>query len=317
MADQTRQSEGVLVDRRYATSEVRRVVRDDGVFYVKRYGAVDSALSTESVQQKLRRELRLVKLMQQSPPPSPRLGLVDVVETDIAGLTIVTREVPGRPLQEILLEGRADRDTLLALFLAGRWLRWFQSLSFSEEDLQDRSASDPLDLVEYCAIRLAKLRESKYIWPDEAEERQVLRALRALVDEADPDLLRLTWIHADYAPPNILWDGHTLTPLDFTMAHVGVGLVDVTHLIHRIEMFAVYFPWRRWPVDRWRAAVLRGYGRPDLADTAAYRAVMVRHHLCRLLTYVRRQPHSLKSAIHNSYVRSRVRHHLLCLLGLR
>ena len=312
------QSEGTLVERKYATSEVRRVERPGGVVYVKRYGTgVDGALSTEHVRAKLRREQHLLALMHASPPRNPRLGLVEVVDVDIDGLVVTTKEVPGVSLQDLLLNRRADRDILTALFLAGRWQRWFQTLPVSEEDIQSRSGNDPLDLVAYCDIRLRKLREFGYVWPNEEEHREVLDALQQLVDASDPEHLRPVWAHSDYAPGNILWDGNRLTPIDFTMAHISTALTDVTHLIHRMEMFAVYFPWRRWPVDRWREAVLRGYGQADLAEQPAYRASMVRHHVCRLLTYVRRGAENLKQSLHNSYVRARVRHRLLCLLGLR
>lgn len=301
----------------YATSVVTRVERPEGAVYVKRLKIrPDGLANNEEVANKLARELRVLDLLRAHPRPSPRLGLVEIVEAEPSEGLIVTREVPGRPLQDLLLQRRCDRDTLTALYLAGRWLRWFQSVPYEDADRSWLPPGNPVDLVEYCAIRLDRVVEWGYPWPRGQERARFLDALKRLVEQCDPSDLRLSWCHADYAPGNILWDGRTLTPIDFTMAHVAPALVDLTHLIHRMEMLAVYFPWKRWPLGAWRAAVLRGYGDPGLPQRPAYRALMVRQHVCRLATYVRRRPESTRQRLHNAYVRGRVRRRLQRLLGL-
>lgn len=301
----------------YATSVVTRVERPDGAVYVKRLKLrADGLANNEAGAAKLRRELRILELLRSVCRPSERLGLIEVVEANPEEGVIVTKEVPGQPLQVFLERRQCDRDVLTALFLAGRWLRWFQSVPFTDRDAQELPPGNPHDLVQYCALRLDRVVEWGYDWPVGDERKRVLEALARIVEQCDEHDLRLSWCHADFAPGNILWDGRRLTPIDFTMAHVAPALVDLTHLIHRMEMLAVYFPWRRWPVAAWREAVLRGYGDPDLPRRPAYRAMMIRQHVCRLCTYVRRQPTSTKERIHNAYVRYRVRRRLMKLLGL-
>jgi hypothetical protein len=119
------------------------------------------------------------------------------------------------------------------------------------------------------------------------------------------------WCHHDYCAGNMIWNGRTLTVIDFGMAGPGVPLLDVTYFIHRIAMLRIYVPWKRWPVGAWTRAFLRGYGRPEAAASPMYQALMIRHLLCRLLTYVHKPPHGLKQRLHNPWVRRCVRTTLL------
>ena len=93
---------------------------------------------------------------------------------------------------------------------------------------------------------------------------------------------RRVWCHSDYGPYNIIWDHRTLTPIDFAGAGLDVPLADVTYLIHRLEMLPLRYPWRRWPLVRWRRACLRGYGMPKAESSPVYRALMARFLLSRL-----------------------------------
>ena len=135
--------------------------------------------------------------------------------------------------------------------------------------------------------------------------------LKHLSAAAPADEEARVWCHADYAPNNMLWDGTVFTPIDFGMACIERPLLDVTYFIHRLEMQRVYRPWKRWPISSWKRAFLRGYGRPDAEQSPMYRALMIRHWVCRLLTYVRRPPRNLKQRLHNAYVRACVRRRLI------
>jgi hypothetical protein len=240
------------------------------------------------------------------------------VHGDAGSGSLITEEAPGDPLGESVL-GRfrrsVDRECLTALYLAGKWLRWFQSLSVKPGDEVSLTDDDPEDLVEYCDIRMQKILELGYGWPSDATRRKIRHELARLIRRSPEEDLRRVWCHADYGPQNVLWDGQTLTPLDFGTVHLGHPLLDVTYFIHRLEMLRIYFPWRRWPVGAWKRAILRGYGRPDAERSPMYQAMMIRHLHCRLKTYVRRPPLNLKQRIHNAWTRGCVRTRMLRLVS--
>ncbi|NOX54205.1 MAG: aminoglycoside phosphotransferase family protein [Planctomycetes bacterium] len=305
-----------LDEQRRPTSCVRRARWDGQTVYIKRYSIGDWGRTEEVVRARLGRECRLVRRMHESGFFGGRLGLVKVLEADLDSCTLVTAEARGRPLGELVLsrfQGRSARQALAAMFLAGRWLRQFQQVVADEDDAVPISDYDPLDMVAYCRFRLEKMREVGYRWPDRQLEQAICGRVGELLAQSTDGDRRLVWTHADYAPGNIIWDGRVLTPIDFGMAHLDRPLVDVTYFIHRLEMQRVYRPWRRWPIGLWRRAFLRGYGRPDAENSPMYQACMIRHLICRVLTYVRRPPRDLKQKLHDKWVRGCVRRRIAAL----
>ena len=119
------------------------------------------------------------------------------------------------------------------------------------------------------------------------------------------------WVHADYSPCNLMWDGRVLTPIDFAMVRAGTPLEDATYLIHRIEMQRIYRPWLRLPGAAIRQAILRGLGVRTADQSAAYQMLMLKHQICRLHTYSRRPAKSLKQSLHDRWVRTMLRRRLL------
>lgn len=197
------------------------------------------------------------------------------------------------------------------MYLAGLWLRRFQQVELQDCDREPISELDPVDLVEYCRLRLNGLNDMGYRWPDSRVREQILDWIKKLDHAADDGEKTFAWAHGDYAPGNIIWDGHTLTPIDFAMACAERPLHDVTYLIHRLEMQRIYRPWKRWPIAVWKRAILRGYGRPDAEASPMYQALMIKHLICRLHTYVRRPPKSLKQKLHDKWVRAVIRRRLI------
>ncbi|GEM_PF-2846781 len=306
---------GTLVERRWATSEVRRIERPDGAaWYRKRlFAGEGDHINEEVARARIEREALVLELVG-TVQWGPRLTCPRLVEADPEQLTIVTEEVPGRPLHDYIVKrfrGVPHRRMLQALYLAGRWIRKFQTLPVP--DNADRpSPLDPLDPVEYCDIRLRRIQEEfAYRWMTPSRRtliRSAVAALWAWVPEEDR---RVVWCHADYAPTNILWDGRRLAAIDYSMAHADYWTVDPAHFLHRLEMFAVYFPWRRWPITVWKRAFLRGFGEPELESRPVYQVMAMRHLICRLATYVRRRPETLKEREHNRWVRGMVRRRLV------
>ena len=309
---------GTPIEREWATSDVRRVEVDGRAIYVKRYlPQPHLGLDWETIRRRTAREVALMTTMTAHAPCDGGLGTVTVEASDPDRGMIATREVPGRPIAEKLFgrpSDRTSREVLRMLFLAGRWLRWYQSLPLTDEDIRSHLPDDPPNLVEYCRIRIERIRELGYPWPDRKTEGRILGTLKRLWDEAPPKDRRMVWCHHDFGPQNIHWDGRTVTPIDFGTSRGGLPLADVTYLIHRLEMQRVYRPWLRLPLARWRGALLRGYGRPDATSTPMYRALMIGQLHCRLKTYVRREPRDLKQRWHNAWTRRCVRSQLLRLL---
>jgi hypothetical protein len=299
-----------VLRRRTDHSRVSCELRDGRAVYVKHYadGGWDSTRDT--VRKRAVREADLMGRLSLGPGFHGRLGSVRLVKFDADGPTLVSEAVNGRPLNECLGEGygsRADRERLRALYLAGKWLRVFQALPMRPGDEVIIGRSDPDDLVEYCDIRMRTLQDLGYTWLTDALRRRVRQHVGQLVERSPEGDRRRVWCHHDYALANVLWDGTTLTAIDFGMAGLDVPLVDATYFLHRLEMLRVYFPWKRWPVGAWKRAFLRGYGRPDAPASPMYDALMVRHLLCRLQTYVRRPAENLKERLHHPWIRWCVR----------
>ena len=198
------------------------------------------------------------------------------------------------------------------MYLAGYWLHRFQELAIARHEGQPIvSTLDPESLDAYCRIRLHSLRDYGYRWPNATEFTRIIERVAQLEDAALPRDRHRVWAHADFAPGNIIWNGTKLTVIDLAMAHADRPLLDVTYFIHRLEMLRVYRPWKRWPIEFWKRAFLRGYGRPDAESSPMYRALMIRHLICRLHTYVRRPPRDLKQKLHDKWVRAVLRRKLL------
>lgn len=288
----------------------RRVCRGEAV-YEKQYTTDDWGGTAEVIRKRAEREYRLLQDLQSSGLFRRRLGVVRVASCDPQQATIATHEIIGQPLGSWLRDGSPRRKSLRPWYLAGAWLRTFQSLPIPESAFERLSEKDSPCLVHYCDLRLRSIREEGYPWPDAPTHRRLLRAIEK-VDSGKEDWQRQqVWVHADYAPGNLLWGGGVLTPIDFATARTGGPLEDATYLIHRLEMQRVYRPWLRLPTAAFAQAILRGLGRPQADKSPGYKALMIRHLVCRLHTYVRRPPCHLRQSVHDRWVRAVVRRRLL------
>ncbi|HEX6983887.1 MAG TPA: aminoglycoside phosphotransferase family protein [Planctomycetaceae bacterium] len=294
-------------------SVVAREKRAQGTVYVKHYLPGPFRAEDSVLEKRCAREADVIRRLPDVPHLRGRLGRLELVEHEPARLRLVTKEAAGVALQQALVGSRPDRRPGIAkaLILAGRWIRAFQELPVARGDDSPIGDIDPPDLLDYCDIRLRNLRERGYRWLNEARRSEILAAVARLRGEADEDDRRRVWSHRDYHPGNVLWDGKAVTAIDFAMAGLDVPLADVTYFIHRLEMQRVYRPWRRRPTRRWKRAFLRGYGRPDAESAAMYRLLMIRHLICRLLTYATRPPRDSVQHAHNIYVRAVVRSKLM------
>lgn len=291
------------------SSVISRQVRDGRRVYVKRYVPGDRFRTDEVIRTRLAREVDVVARLAALPEMRGRLGILNVVEADPQQAELVSEEAPGRPLQHFLLgeyRRSVGRDGLSALYSAGKWLRVFQTLAVrTGEDA--RLTGEPVDLVEYCDVRLGTIRKLGYDWPSAKARVDFLNQLDALVKQAPEQDRQRVWCHCDYGPFNVLWDGRVLTAIDFAMCKPGYSLLDVTHFVHHLEMLPLQFPWRTWPVRTWKRAFLRGYGRSGVEAAPMYRALMLRHTLCRLQSLLRRPGDGRLQRLHSAWLRRRLR----------
>ncbi len=309
---------------RRPSSRIQRCVRDGAAVYEKQYLPDDWGGTEEVVRERAKREVELIELLESSQLFGGELGLVKIESSVPADATIATYEIAGRDLDQWIRQSvplkvlhfrSADGEPLdRAMELAGRWLQKFQSIPLTESCRVSLSQLDPSSLKDYCALRLDSLGDYGYRWPDRKTRDRILDRLDHLEQpsssRADAEEV---WVHADYAPGNILWDGTTATPIDFAMARAGRRLDDVTYFIHRLEMQQVYRPWRAWPLSSWREAFLKGYGQPDANQSPLYQALMIKNLVCRLHTYVRRPAKNMKQALHDRWVRRVLRQKLAAL----
>ena len=293
-----------------ASSQIQRVIRDGVVIYKKEYITNDWDNDIAVVRQRAQREVELCQRIDGSNLFGGRLGVVSIVDADPFAATISTCEVIGISLEQFIQEHKDAESTRIPWFLAGRWLRQFQRLKLVGVPSVGISSRDPTDLVEYCDLRLRSLAEYGYTWPSDSTRKALLQTIEELRNRCEQAEIKPVWVHADYAPGNLMWDGRILTPIDFAMVRTGAPLEDATYLIHRLEMHKVYRPWLRLPVRECRDAILRGLGRRNAQQSPAYQMLMMKHLICRLHTYVRRPPKSLKQSLHDRWVRKCIRQKL-------
>jgi len=299
------------------SSILRREVRAQGTVYVKQYLHGGYDCTEELAQARTAREVSLLNRLATTNGFGGSLGVVRIVDSQPQRSTLVMAEVVGHCLSDIFgrsCRNHSDRECLTAVYLAGKWLREFQMVP-ADDQAKPISTRDSDDIIEYCAYRIRRLRAFCCEWPSDKQSAQAMNTLRRLVSESSNIDLALVWTHGDYGLGNLIWDGHSLTPIDFSMAHADHPLVDVTYFIHRMEMQRIYRPWRTWPVDRWKHAFLRGYGRSCAEDSPMYRVCMVRHLLCRLLKFIDQQPRHQIKALHNRWIRHRIQSLLASHLG--
>ncbi|MCP4889289.1 MAG: phosphotransferase [Planctomycetaceae bacterium] len=302
-----------LISVRPSSQIQRRELK--GRFVFEKHYTCDDWGGTESViRKRLSREIDLLERISRQAGFGKRLGVVRVAETDEQRVMISTVEVAGTTIAEWMSTKNA-RDSVLPWYLAGRWLRVFQSIPITEESRHPISSNDPSDLVEYCELRLDTLKSDfGYRWPNVALRQELLdRVARLQVQAASEYAPKSVWTHSDFAPGNLMWGNGILTPIDFAMAGAGNPLADAAYLIHRTEMARVYRPWIRLPVAAVARAIFRGLGQPEADQSATYELLTLKNLICRLHTYVRRRPRNRIQAIHDRWVRGVVRSRLTSL----
>ena len=160
-ADQLSLTSSQLEQR--VSSQIRRTVCEGNVVYQKQYVTNDWDDDEAVVRKRAWREVELLRQIGASDQFGGRLGVVRVASADPDAATIATFEIAGSSLGELILTDNTISTKLMPWYLAGRWLRQFQSIALSEEASQSVSKKDSNDIVAYCDFRLRSLADFNYL----------------------------------------------------------------------------------------------------------------------------------------------------------
>jgi len=194
---------------------------------------------------------------------------------------LVTEEVPGRPLGNVLMDSQRAAHELLAIADAvGKWVRTYQTLG---------PATGRIELAErrhYLDVRL-KLLDGRVF--STADRRAVLDRFDALADRIGASVPAVP-IHADLTPMNIIVgaDGR-VTVLDFTMAKTGTIHHDLSHVFFHLELLAGRHRGKRVTFRALQAAVLAGYDAELSAADPLFRLMLLQHAVCHVALLAERR----------------------------
>jgi hypothetical protein len=273
--------------------------------YVKEYTTGVLCKDSESIRARAAREIDVIERLAVLEGMGGRLGVLRIVEADPGRARLVTEAIPGRSLHDLLLgpfRRRVTLGSLKALFLAGRWLRVFQTLPIRPGD-ERLYSSDAPDLVAYCLSRFDAVRAAGSHWATRGRRERISERLSGWLAGTAAADRQPTWSHGDYLPGNLVWDGRVLTALDFPMCRLDLRLSDVAYFVHRLEMLPLQFPWKDWPIRAWKRAFLAGYGERAAGDLPIFRALATRHLLCRLISLTKIPGEGPRRRMHSAWLR--------------
>jgi tRNA A-37 threonylcarbamoyl transferase component Bud32 len=231
----------------------------------------DTPEELERADRMLRREYLATSALYQALHQDAEIGAVRPIAFLPELRAIVTEEVPGRPMSELLAEtSHASPEALAVARRVGAWIRIYQSLveSTGTVELQERRA--------YLDERLKQM-EGRVIPP--AERQDVLALFDALAAQLPPEFAAVP-IHADLTPMNIIVDASgRIAVLDFTMAKMGASYHDISHVFFHLEMLGARQ--RKSVMAReLQRALLAGYSPALAEDSPLFQLMLLQHVVC-------------------------------------
>ena len=230
----------------------------------------------------LRREFTATKTLFDALEQNAEIGAVRPIAFLPEHRTVITEEVCGRPLSELLDSATTVTDGLLAIARrVGEWIRIYQSLGKS---------ANPVALAErrvYLDDRLKQL-QGRVI--SAAERQLILSSFDALAARLGPEVPAVP-IHADLSPTNIIADpSGRIAVIDFTMVKTGTTCHDVSHVYFHLEMIGARQRKREMTRELQRA-LLAGYS-PALSNAdPLFQLMLLQHVVCHVaLVAPRRAP---------------------------
>jgi aminoglycoside phosphotransferase (APT) family kinase protein len=237
----------------------------------------------------LKREYRATQAVYEARHRDPRIGAVRPIAWFPEYRAIVTEEVPGRTLGELLAEGHRPHDELAAISESvGAWVRLYQAVM---------PASGLVSIAErreYLDVRLKRLRGRVLT---EADRDETLRRFDQLAIAVASPTVPAVAIHADLSPLNVIVDDTgRLTVIDFTMAKTGTALHDLTHIYFHFELMAARHPARRASLRALQRALLSGYSPALAPDDPLFRLMLLQHGVCHVAVMAERRVPAIDAA---------------------
>jgi serine/threonine protein kinase len=225
------------------------------------------------IDRSLEREYLATQALYETLRQNDRMGAVRPIAWLPEHRALVTEEVPGRPLGDLLAEGQRSTDELaLVCRSIGAWVRLYQRID---------QPGGMIELAErrvYVDDRL-KLLEGRVL--SAADRQATLSRFDALASEVRSPAVRAVPIHADLSPQNIIIDdGGRVTVLDFTMAKAGTESDDLSHLYFHFDLMAARQPARVEVFRQLQHALLTGYSPTLSADDPLFRLMRLQQGVC-------------------------------------
>jgi len=207
------------------------------VLFVKLPAEGKDNKQTAKIIQRLQREHYLIERVKSAFKTSPELEIVPSSGfiPDINGL--VTSEVRGASLQDLISArlrfryGRGTPELERLSGLAGKWLHRFHSLDIVGGKIDLRQT-----ISTYCGDRLEVLARTKNSQISKLLSESLMRNISTWIDEAlsNPET-RTVLCHNDYSPHNIIVTDKGICVLDFSFSTPGLPAFDLACFWHKIE----------------------------------------------------------------------------------
>jgi Ser/Thr protein kinase RdoA (MazF antagonist) len=229
---------------------------------------------------------------------------------------LVMPEIPGENVADLIARlgrwpaGPAAREQLeTACRGAGRLLRAFQRVTTSPGAVV--SLDDVWRAVELRIERLADLAGPAF---DASWRRDVSAAFDRAAREASPDDLAVTGVHGDFAPGNVIADGHRAVLIDLSTLQSGSVWFDLTRFDHQLGLIACK-PGFDGTIARLQHAFREGCGGVD-RDAPLFRLFTIQHVLSHWLGSVKRAGgRPLHERVYDRWVLRAERRRLRALVG--
>ena len=195
---------------------------------------------------------------------------------------LVTEEVPGRPMAELLADPQCSTAFLTGIARnVGVWVRIYQSL---------RPSTEPIEISRrrrYLDKRLHRLL-GRVITSEQHSE--MLDRFDRLAGQIGCASVPAVQIHADLNPLNIVVDENgKLAVLDFTMAKLGTKYHDITHMYFHLELLASRHPKRADVFKNCQRALLAGFDPSASFDDPLFRMILMEHAVCHVALLAQRR----------------------------
>jgi Ser/Thr protein kinase RdoA (MazF antagonist) len=219
----------------------------------------------------LQREYNATAALYQALRQDGEIGAVRPIAFLPEHRALVTEEVPGRPLSELLAETSRPSGELLAIARrVGAWIRIYQSLGESTGTVQISERRSYLD------DRLKQM-QGRVVSP--AERQEVLALFDSLASQLPPEVAAVP-IHADLTPMNVIVDAAgRIAVLDFTMAKSGTAHHDLAHVYFHLEMWGTR-QHKPAMMRELQHALLAGFSPALSAEHPLFKLMLLQHVVC-------------------------------------